>query len=124
MQYTEISQTNKDLVKFLASLIGCIQVTTGRDRFNRFIQYACKLLISLNSDKELNGKLMKVMGAMSMTRKTLFLGKSLEFFTAAQTSLKITDDFARVLDVLKMVGMGLWMMFDNQVCTLINEGLV
>ncbi|XP_048736724.1 peroxisomal membrane protein 11A-like [Ostrea edulis] len=89
-------------------------LTNGRDKFFRLVQYSVKLIWwNLKNKDDFVEKLKKLETSMSMTRKLLRLGKSLDFVQAALKSLHITDDIVRWTVTLSKISQAIFLFFDH-----------
>ena len=90
---------------------------TGRDKLNRFLQYLTKFLVSYGQShqfsKDTLAKLTALAAVMGQTRKTMRLGRFVEFFSTAIKSVTVKDEILRVTGIVKSIGFGLWLVFDG-----------
>ncbi|XP_062569558.1 peroxisomal membrane protein 11A-like [Saccostrea cucullata] len=89
-------------------------LTNGRDKFFRLVQYSVKLIWwNLKNKEDVVERLKKIESSMSMTRKLLRLGKSLDFIQAALKSLHISDDVIRWTVTLSKISQSIFLFFDH-----------
>lgn len=99
---------------FITGIIKFGGQTNGRDKFFRLVQYSVKLIWwNLKDKNDLVEKLKKLESSMSMTRKLLRLGKSLDFIQAALKSLHISDDVIRWTVTLSKISQSMFLLFDH-----------
>ncbi|KAL5005352.1 hypothetical protein ScPMuIL_018808 [Solemya velum] len=106
------SQSNivGDIVKFGSQ-------TNGRDKLCRLVQYSSKLcswsLEKYVKKDDIVEKLKKLEAALSMTRKVLRLGKSVDFMHSALKSIHLSDVILRLTITLSKVNQALFLLFDH-----------
>lgn len=99
---------------FITGIIKFGGQTNGRDKFFRLVQYSVKLIWwNLKNKNDLVEKLKKLESSMSMTRKLLRMGKSLDFIQAALKSLHIKDDVIRWTVTLSKISQSMFLLFDH-----------
>ncbi|EGF79222.1 hypothetical protein BATDEDRAFT_89538 [Batrachochytrium dendrobatidis JAM81] len=98
------------------SIIKFLSTTAGRDKFNRFIQFFTRFLISFGEkrgfSKELLARLTALMNATSQARKLMFLGRQVEFIRSAQKALSLQDEIVRLAVFSKSIFLSLWLSCD------------
>ncbi|KAI8848330.1 peroxisomal biogenesis factor 11 [Chytridium lagenaria] len=97
------------LVKFLST-------TVGRDRINRFVQYFSRYLawqLQNGTNKDLIEKLVKLQGAIGLTRKVMRTGRQVEFYRTIVKSTGVKDKIVRYTTVSKNIFLSLWLALDT-----------
>ncbi|XP_060074179.1 peroxisomal membrane protein 11B-like [Ylistrum balloti] len=106
--------TNQDLASQIIKFGG---QTNGRDKLFRLIQYGSKLVwwhLHKNAKgPELVEKLKKLESSLSMTRKLLRFGKSLDFVKAALKSFHIKDTVLRLTITMSKINQACFLLFDH-----------
>lgn len=101
--------------------------TNGRDKLFRLIQYGSKLVTwYLQTDRgkvEFLEKLKKLETSMSMTRKLLRFGKSLDFIQGALKTIHLSDPVLRLTITMSKLCQAVFLLFDHIVFAH-NLGLV
>ncbi|KAL4227392.1 Peroxisomal membrane protein PMP30B [Mactra antiquata] len=90
--------------------------TNGRDKLCRLFQYGCRLVWGYlqNSDKkELLQTLKNIESMLSMTRKLLRFGRSLDFIQAALKSVHLKDPILRLSITLGKINQAFYLLFDH-----------
>ncbi|XP_033749363.1 peroxisomal membrane protein 11B-like [Pecten maximus] len=106
--------TNLDLATHIIKFGG---QANGRDKLFRLIQYGSKLvwwhLHQNTRGPELVEKLKKLESSLSMTRKLLRMGKSLDFMMAALKSVHIKDTVLRLTITMSKLNQACFLLFDH-----------
>lgn len=106
--------TNPDLATQIIKFGG---QANGRDKLFRLIQYGSKLvwwhLHNNARGPEMVQKLKKLESSLSMTRKLLRMGKSLDFIMAALKSVHIKDTALRLTITMSKLNQACFLLFDH-----------
>ncbi|KAJ3149892.1 Peroxisomal membrane protein PMP27 [Irineochytrium annulatum] len=98
------------LVKFLST-------TVGRDRINRFVQYALRYVIwqlqRTGGEKDTIQRFTKLQAALGQTRKVMRTGRQVEFYRTIVKSMAVRDSIVKNTTVAKNVFLSLWLGLDT-----------
>lgn len=103
------SDVISNIIKFNAQ-------TNGRDKMCRLFQYGCKLAWGHLQSKHKNEwlpTLKNIESVLSMTRKLLRFGKSLDFIQGALKSINLPDSFLRLTITLSKINQAFYLLFDH-----------
>lgn len=104
-----LSDLVSDIIKFNGQ-------TNGRDKVCRLFQYACRLAwgrLQYGDRKELLQTLKNIESMLSMTRKLLRFGKSLDFLQGALKSIHQKDIVLRLTITLSKINQAFYLLFDH-----------
>lgn len=101
----------------VSSIIKFNAQTNGRDKLCRLVQYGCRLAWGRAQGradkKELLQTLKTIESMLSMTRKLLRFGKSLDFLQGALKSIHLKDVFLRLTITLSKINQAFYLLFDH-----------
>ena len=96
-------------------LVALSNKTEGRDKFCKILQYGCRLLKALTSDKKLQERLNGLFVATRDARKAFRLGKFLnELLAISKVLSDISIDLPEmILQILSKSSMFIYFVYDN-----------
>ncbi|XP_052796181.1 peroxisomal membrane protein 11B-like [Mya arenaria] len=104
------------MTDLISNIIKFNAQTNGRDKVCRLVQYSCRLAwgrIQDTDKKDLLQTLKTVEGMLSMTRKLLRFGKSLDFIQGALKSIHLKDSVLRLSITLSKINQAFYLLFDH-----------
>ncbi|KAH3835611.1 peroxisomal membrane protein 11B-like [Dreissena polymorpha] len=90
--------------------------TNGRDKLCRLFQYGCRLAwgrLQQTDKKDLLTTLKNIESMLSMTRKLLRFGRSLDFIQGALKSIHLKDGVLRLTLTLSKINQAFYLLFDH-----------
>ncbi len=91
-----------------------LDITSGRDKLLRFVQYFSRLVIAhLEKNSDVCKRLDSGQKAIGSTRKLIRFFRTVEFAQEAINSLYIKDDVERVVGIGRNLSFSVWMFIDH-----------
>ncbi|XP_053405339.1 peroxisomal membrane protein 11B-like [Mercenaria mercenaria] len=100
----------------VSSIIKFNAQTNGRDKVCRLFQYGCRLAwgrLQYKDKKDLIQTVKNIESMLSMTRKLLRFGKSLDFLQGALKSIHLKDIVLRLTITLSKINQAFYLLFDH-----------
>ena len=94
-----------------------LELTTGRDKLLRLVQYSSKFIVQtlrdLHYSNDIIDRLTKGASSVGQTRKLIRFFRSLEFLNDFLKATAVTDEFERIAAMIRAFSFCMWMLMDH-----------